>query len=298
MAHGAEIYRAQRYKEPVYKGYEPDAPWAPDIGRAAEAINREGRSVKRQLERLREQCALEDDAAPLEARLAELRAETPEQRLAVLMVEHEQKMLEYHTELWQRRWDRYIHYRGNRYDNCTMANYEVVHDGQKPVIEAIRRYGANMRQMVKEGTGIVLYGPCGTGKDHLLTALARHAILNCGLTVRWMSGTDIATEARKTGKDEEPEVDIAADIVSLSDPAPPGGLDQAGGYATRAAANYVHAVVDSCYSDCKPIWVTINATDKEHAVQQLGPQVVDRLTDNAIVLSCDWPSYRKPKGAP
>jgi hypothetical protein len=51
--------------------------------------------------------------------------------------------------------------------------------------------------------------------------------------------------------------------------------------------------VDYRYSHRKPIWLTLNVADGAEAELRMGAQTVDRLRDGALVLFCNWPSYRK-----
>lgn len=52
-------------------------------------------------------------------------------------------------------------------------------------------------------------------------------------------------------------------------------------------------LVDARYSRRKPAWVTLNCASRTEAEERIGVQVVDRLAHDALVVTCNWPSYRK-----
>jgi hypothetical protein len=52
-------------------------------------------------------------------------------------------------------------------------------------------------------------------------------------------------------------------------------------------------VVDARYRQCKPTWITVNAVGRTELDRRMGAQTADRITDGAVALFCNWPSYRK-----
>ena len=71
---------------------------------------------------------------------------------------------------------------GERYRNCVLDNFECSHPQQGKVVSALRDYSDQDSQ-----DNVILYGPVGTGKDHLAFAVCRAAI-KAGRTVRWING--------------------------------------------------------------------------------------------------------------
>jgi DNA replication protein DnaC len=181
---------------------------------------------------------------------------------------------------------------GPRYRGATIDTYNVEHDGQKEIVAALRDYGQNISERIKAGVGIVLNGPSGTGKDHLLVALARHAIRS-EATVSWQNGQSLLGTFRDrfSQRHPRPEEDLideftAANVLVLSDPVPPKGE------LSDYSESILYRIVDARYITMKPTWTTMNVASGEEADRRLGAPIVDRLRHGALCLSCDWPSYR------
>jgi DNA replication protein DnaC len=195
----------------------------------------------------------------------------------------------------QQRWKETIEERGIRYRNCTLASFQCTCEKQTAAVEVLKSYCADMPTRVQAGSGIVLIGPAGNGKDHLATAVMRTAVLRYGIGVRWTSGPDLWEFMRDGMKSEEGEGRrlrdfIGAQILVISDPALPGQP------LTAYQSDVLYRVVDSRYNNLRPTFVTANVKDRLGLEQLLGGAVVDRITDGALIVACDWPSYRKPEG--
>jgi DNA replication protein DnaC len=194
------------------------------------------------------------------------------------------------------RWDALVGKRGVRYRDCTLENFQITSDAQRDVVETLRDYLTHLGPHIENGTNIILHGGVGTGKDHLLVPLMREAVLRHGAFVAWDTGVELAAHAKESlacgyGEDSgfSPVPTFQGpDIHLISDPCPPGGTP------AFYAASRLYQIIDGRYSHRKATWITINVESKQHATELLGSQIVDRLTDGALVLPCDWPSYRRP----
>jgi DNA replication protein DnaC len=189
-------------------------------------------------------------------------------------------------------WRSLVAERGSRYEGCTLASYQCTHPGQTEVRDALRKYAEQMPDRVAEGTGIVLYGPAGTGKDHLLAAMMQAAIRKYGMRVRWENGMDLFGEIRDRIDEEKSEAQWVRSlaypqILAISDPLPPFGA------LKEFQASMLFRVIDRRYSEGKPTWLTMNARDRSEAEARMGVQMIDRLAHGALVLFCNWPSWRK-----
>ena len=183
---------------------------------------------------------------------------------------------------------------GARYANATLGGFQVASDEQRAAVEEIVGYVGELERNVREGRGLVLFGPKGTGKDHLLCAVMRRAVLTHGFSVKWANGMDLFGDLRDQIDGEQSEsrfVKLLAEpsILAISDPVPPvGGL-------TGWQMSQLFRVIDRRYRDLKPIFVTLNATSGGDAEDRMSGQIVDRLRDGTLVIHCNWPSYRKAK---
>lgn len=195
----------------------------------------------------------------------------------------------------QERWETLVKRLGGAYRDCWLENYQLYDDPavaqrQKAVVSALAKYVCNMPAEIRAGRGVVLFGPSGTGKDHLLTALARAAILECGERVRWVRGSAFCIESRQAmGLDAEGNL-IAryslARILYISDPLPPvGGL-------TPHQSAMLYEILDERNRQQRPTWTSLNVANRGDADGRLGAANVDRILDRALSLELTWPSYR------
>lgn len=183
--------------------------------------------------------------------------------------------------------------RGARYANCRLSNYTIYNDAQTPVKDALIDYCREMAANIRSGVGIVLFGPRGTGKDHLATACA-FAAVKAGFGVRWENGMDLFGDFRDAMDTDTPEKSIVRslirpDVLVLSDPVPPKGD------LTDYQTSTLFRIVDGRYNEMKPTWVTLNCSAGPEAAARMGAQTVDRLRHGSLHLWCDWPSYRERK---
>ena len=65
---------------------------------------------------------------------------------------------------------------GRRYWDCRLDNFRL-HGGEKETarqraaLNSLQLYADDLETNLRDGNGLVLFGPTGTGKDHLLAAL-------------------------------------------------------------------------------------------------------------------------------
>lgn len=215
-----------------------------------------------------------------------------EQREQAAHVAHERKRREKDWQHLQRRL-------GPRYGECSLDNFELSRDqkvaeAQRRVMEQITDYRDNLRERVAEGVGIVLFGPAGGGKDHLLVALMKPAVF-AGFSVRWENGMDLFGDMRDQIDREDMterqfiESFTKPDVLCISDPIPPWGS------LREFQSAFLFRVLDRRYRDKKPTWVTANFANRQEAIDRVGGQLIDRLRDGALTLHCNWESYRRPK---
>lgn len=257
----------------------PAPPRKPTLREASDQLSSLRHEHFEKLDLAKRKGAPPDLIAAAKNRIAELEAMTPEQFLARLMVGFEAEYSAYQVAERQQRFAEFIGGVGERYAECSFDNYSVRHERHRVVFDAIRGYATDIAARVAAGNGIVLHGPNGTGKNHLLTALARFAILEHGLTV---------------STSPKPPLLWPADILCLCDPCPVSGLDASGGYEAANKMNELRETIGAYYDARRPIWLSANVRSREHATEMLGAQMVDRLWDGAIVIHMNWRSDRKP----
>ena len=181
---------------------------------------------------------------------------------------------------------------GDRYADCTLGNFQVTHQQQGRVADAVREYAELLWENLSDGIGVVFYGPVGTGKDHLAHALAQLATEG-GQSVDWVNGQSWFGKMRDNIDADKSEAAAVAELVSpqllvLSDPLPPIGS------LTQYQSTMLYRVIDARYSRKLATICTVNVKDDTEADERIGAATWDRLCHGTWKLHCNWPSYRKP----
>lgn len=190
--------------------------------------------------------------------------------------------------------------RGSRYKECTFENfstdsgYEKDRQSKQHVKDTLEMYCLEINPELTAGTNIILIGPPGTGKDHLLAALMRQAV-NTGHSVKWTSGAKLFARLRDDIESHAIESATVSefarpDVLTISDPVWDGQP------LTRQQRLRLGEIIDDRYNNRRATWVSINAVSGDEAAVNLGAALVDRLRDGAVTLACNWPSARKPRG--
>lgn len=191
--------------------------------------------------------------------------------------------------------DRVAALMGARYAKVRLSNWEFATgkdgDRQRVVVKAVDDMCHDLSHIVT-GANVLFYGPPGTGKDRLLASLVRAADCS-GCSVQFESGANLLSKFRDLMDRQTTEGQFLNDlkkpgVLCISDPVPPGCS------LTEFQVSWLYRIVDARYRQQKPVWMTLNIAGKEDAERLLTPQLWDRLRDGAIVIPCNWPSYRKP----
>jgi len=202
---------------------------------------------------------------------------------------HQRDEAEYRRETLAR----FLRSVGERYVDCTLASFQATTDPQRAVLAKLKAYADSLVDEVRRGAGVVLYGPSGTGKDHLLIGLGR-LVAEKGGNIRWANGADLFAEFRDAIGGNVTEREIvdkytAPRVLVLSDPLPPAGT------LTEFQTSVLFRILDKRYRDRLPTWVSLNVADGREAEQRMGVALVDRLRDGSIVCHCNWQSFRKAR---
>jgi len=186
--------------------------------------------------------------------------------------------------------------RAGRYAASTLDSFITSSPAMESAVKALRAFTENLAAHISSGHGLVLYGPCGTGKDHLMFAAMR-AAASAGFRVRWENGIDWFGQLRDRiddGGSEETMIRplVNCDILGISDPVPPSGD------LSSYQGQMLLRVIDRRYRHRRSTFVTLNVRDRAEAISRMGAPIVDRLIDNALVVHCAWESFRRPLPLP
>lgn len=187
----------------------------------------------------------------------------------------------------QQRYTDLVQSAGERYRECTLESYRCTTPQQRKAVDLVREY-----LTADSSDNVILYGPVGTGKDHIAFAICRVAVRR-NKTVAWINGQKwfgLVRDAMDTSRTEASIIAelVRPDVLCLSDPTPPiGGL-------TPHQATMLYRLVDARYSRGIPTICTINVNDDSEADKSMGEATWDRLCHGAWRIHCNWQTFRKP----
>lgn len=195
------------------------------------------------------------------------------------------------TENARRSVETLISIRGRRYADCTFESYRTTTEEQRNVVALLRKYAHQTIREVEAGRNLVLFGPKGTGKDHLLMALAKVFAISAGVQIHWVNGVDLLDQLRRDSLSFETRPQSAnefrnVDVLWISDPLPPSGP------LCEVHQAALFGLIDARYSHMRPTWVSMNVASAAEAEERMGAQMVDRLRHGAVSCYCNWNSYR------
>lgn len=184
---------------------------------------------------------------------------------------------------------------GRRANGWAFRSYVVSDEYQREVVAMVTRWADTFPERLKNGEGLLLYGPAGTGKDHLAFAAVARAVATHGATARWFSCRDFFGSARDRMSTDETEAGLlralsTPSIVVLSDPLPPFG--DVG--LTPWQADLLYRAIDSRWRRQLPTVCTVNVAGDDDGDRRLGAPTWDRLNDRSWRGLTRWKSYRQP----
>ena len=143
----------------------------------------------------------------------------------------------------------------------------------------LRTYAKNIRQHVTDGTGLVLIGPCGTGKTHNACALLLELVRNdypCG----YVTADSLARGMRATFQRgaEVTESDLFEHYASL----PLLLIDELAASNAAHTVTLLHELISVRYEQQLPSIFISNAS-RHDLEQYLGQRAADRLAE-----TCRW----------
>lgn len=188
---------------------------------------------------------------------------------------------------------RWLRIAGPRYAECSLDNFTFYDKQQSAAVELVRNYASGLRSRFVAGESLILFGPKGTGKDHLASAVARMAFW-AGCSVRRVSGPVLQGESRDSFHGDASEAAIVEryttpDFLWLSDPVVPGGK------LSDHQMAILYRILDTRYSARLPTLMTANAENRADLEERVGAAIIDRVSHGATVAFCDWPSFRSPE---
>lgn len=182
---------------------------------------------------------------------------------------------------------------GSGFARYKLSVWQATLPKQLEVRRAVEEWWQTFPQRREAREGLVLYGPVGTGKDHLAFGAVAAAVMEHGCTAGFRNGRELMAEYRDRIGSDKSETGLLDSLIwqhvlILSDPLPVRGE------LTDFQADVLYRLVDGRASSGLITVCTLNVANDEEADRRLGAATWDRLCDRAWKLGCFWDSYRRP----
>lgn len=202
---------------------------------------------------------------------------------------------EFEVDKWKIEWsrhDRWLNGSGipRRFRTRTLQSWVPTSKPNEAVYKAVLNYAATIGEQIRGGAGMVLLGPPGLGKSHLLTALVAEAIKS-DFTAGYAVWPDVVSEV-KAGFNLLPREE-RRDIIGILQERQLLALDElalkAGG--TEFEHSLLFDLLDFRYRHQLPTLAASNAT-REGLAKAVGERIADRLTECSPALVLTGQSQR------
>lgn len=195
---------------------------------------------------------------------------------------------------------------GKRYRDCTLRNFESSTPTLDSAVQVCRQYVRDFPTLHrKRGSGLLLLGPPGTGKDHLACGVlngietwqfggpsGNELMFDCGFRF-W---EDLLRDFHDSiGGYDRPESVVLSSVANydalvISDP-----VLSEGGSLSEFAARKFWMVVNQRYANHRPTIITANATSVEDLKNRIGEASASRLLHESVVVHMmGEQDYRQP----
>ena len=191
------------------------------------------------------------------------------------------------------------------FEEKRLSNYTVTTNEQRAVIRGLTAICETAGTFHANPFNLLLCGPIGTGKDHLITSVAR-VMVKSGVSVKYVLGEDFfahCADRISRGESDEQffQTYLKPDLLIFSDPVRKRWLPiNSDGRFKCAAFDKFGAIVKRRYLAKKKIWLTANLFGRDwkeankSSTELFGPDVWRRITEDARVFWTGWGCYSTP----
>lgn len=178
-----------------------------------------------------------------------------------------------------------------RFEGCEFSNYQTVNQGAAKNLAACQRYVNSWSDRLNAGTGLVMTGNCGTGKNHLAVSMAKSIVREYLASVEITDVMRLTRAVKSTWRHnaERTEEEIIERFASLDLLI----IDEVGvQFGSPAEMTILQEVINARYESVLPTILISNLTF-EQLKESIGERIVDRVTDGGRNrLAFGWESYR------
>ncbi|WP_417070799.1 ATP-binding protein [Niveibacterium terrae] len=182
----------------------------------------------------------------------------------------------------------------NRFANASFGEWAPASERAAQVKLCVMSYYRDIRDTPRQWHPLWLTGLLGTGKTHLLCALANN-LCAVGISARYTTLASMLSEIKDAySAADKTEAGQIAKFANSFDLLVIDEID-----VMRATDNdkaLLFAVINGRYNDLRAVAIASNQSP-DSLGDFVTDRVVDRLRENSVVLVCDWASARSERAA-
>jgi len=160
-----------------------------------------------------------------------------------------------------------------RYSHCQLAYFTPESDSQRAALQRVHRHIEAYRP---KGRGLLLHGPVGTGKTHLLVAILRALTLERGFPARFVEFTHMLGDIKEGFNQGRNEAEVLGPVSRV----PVLGVDELGkGLTTDWQISVLDEVISRRYNNGLTTYFTTNLPAAERHDAGLREPVTGQSAD-------------------
>ena len=178
-----------------------------------------------------------------------------------------------------------------RFEACEFDNYQAINQDAAKNLASCQRYTHSWPERLKAGTGLVMTGNCGTGKNHLAVSIAKSIIRDHLAKVEITDVMRLTRAVKSTWRHnaEMTEEDVIERFASLDLLI----IDEVGvQFGSPTEMTILQEIINARYESILPTILISNLTF-DQLKETIGERIVDRVTDGGRNrLAFGWGSFR------